>query len=153
MNTYDTDPFDPDDIEQPCAAARLLENPGFFIRLVNWLGKPVDAVLHQLPAPVQEFIQKTVRIALGKALDLALYRLEDGWGLFRHEKAMQAFVGVTGATNGFLGLETAAVELPLSTCAMLRSIAEIAKAEGEAVRSVESRLACLQVFALGGSST
>jgi hypothetical protein len=36
---------------------------------------------------------------------------------------------------------------------MLRSIAEIAKAEGEDVRSVESRLACLEVLALGGSGT
>lgn len=35
---------------------------------------------------------------------------------------------------------------------MLRSIAEIANAEGEDARSVESRLACLEVLALGGSS-
>jgi len=35
---------------------------------------------------------------------------------------------------------------------MLRSIAEIAKVEGEDIRSVESRLACLEVLALGGSS-
>ena len=153
MSTSATDPLEPDDIKQLCAAARLLENPGFFIRLVNWLGRPVGAVLRQLPAPVEEVIQRTVRTALRKALDLALYRFEDGGGVFRYEKIMQAFVGVTGATSGFLGLETVPVELPISTCAMLRSIAEIAKAEGEDVGSVESRLACLEVFALGGSST
>jgi hypothetical protein len=153
MCTRETDPLEPDDLKQLCAAARLLENPGFFIRLVNWLGKPVEAVLQQLPAPAEEVIQRAVRVALRKALDLALYRFDDGWGLFRHERAMQAFVGVTGATSGFLGLETVPLELPISTSAMLRSIAEIARSEGDDIRSVESKLACLEVFALGGRST
>lgn len=148
----ENDPLDPDDLKSLCAAARLLENPGFFIRLLNWLGKPVDAALKELPAPVNEGIQKAVRIALEMALDLALYRMEDGWNLFRQKTAMQAFVGVTGAASGFWGLKALLIELPISTCAMLRSIAEIAKAEGEDVRSVESRLACLEVLALGGSS-
>lgn len=151
MSASEIDSLDPDDLKALCAAARLLENPGFFIRLVNWFGKPVGAFLEQLPAPVEEAIQKAVRIALKKALDLALYRLEDGWSLFRQEKVMQAFVGVTGAGAGLLGLEALPIELPISTCAMLRSIAEIAKAEGEDVRSVEGRLACLEVLALGGS--
>ena len=43
-----------------------------------------------------------------------------------------------------------AVELPLSTTAMLRSIADIARSQGEDLGSPESRLSCLQVFALGG---
>jgi hypothetical protein len=33
---------------------------------------------------------------------------------------------------------------------MLRSIADIARSMGESVRSIDSRLACLEVFALGG---
>ena len=33
---------------------------------------------------------------------------------------------------------------------MLRSIAETARSEGESLESAEARLACLQVFALGG---
>lgn len=152
MSISGIDSLDPDDLKALCASARLLENPGFFIRLVNRLGKPIGAVLKRFPAPVEEAIQNGVRIALQKALDLALFRLENGWNLLRQERAMRAFVGVTGATGGFLGLEALPIELPLSTCAILRSIAEIAKAEGEDVRSVESRLACLEVFALGGSS-
>ena len=119
---------------------------------MNWFGKPVGAILERLPAPVEEAIQKIVRIALEKAFDVALYRLEDGWSLFRQEIAMQAFVGLTGAASGFVGLEALPIELLVSTCAMLRSIAEIAKAEGEDVRSVEGRLACLEVLALGGRS-
>ena len=33
---------------------------------------------------------------------------------------------------------------------MLRSIADIGRSEGEQIRSIESRLACIEVFALGG---
>jgi hypothetical protein len=46
-----------------------------------------------------------------------------------------------------------AIELPVSTTIMLRSIADVARSEGERVKSPETRLACLQVFALGGRST
>jgi hypothetical protein len=58
--------------------------------------------------------------------------------------------GFSGALGGAFGLSALAVELPLSTAIMLRSIADIARSEGEDLTSVESRLACLEVFALGG---
>ena len=41
------------------------------------------------------------------------------------------------------------VELPLTTTIMLRAIADIARHNGEDSRTLEARLACLQVFALG----
>jgi EcsC protein family len=44
------------------------------------------------------------------------------------------------------------VELPVSTTIMLRSIADIAKSEGENIQHIETKLACLTVFALGGES-
>src|SRR5688572_8469595 len=59
-------------------------------------------------------------------------------------------VGATGAIGGAFGLAAIPLELPTSTTLMLRSIAQIAKAEGESLESPEARLACLQVFALGG---
>lgn len=43
-----------------------------------------------------------------------------------------------------------AVELPVSTTILLRSIAEIARSEGEDLANPEARLACVEVFALGG---
>jgi hypothetical protein len=57
---------------------------------------------------------------------------------------------VTGAAGGLFGLPGLAVELPVSTAIMLRAIAEIARDEGEDVRDPEVRMACVQVFALGG---
>jgi hypothetical protein len=58
--------------------------------------------------------------------------------------------GVTGAAGGFFGLIAMPAELPISTIVILRSIADIALSEGEDLRAVEARLACLEVLALGG---
>ncbi len=66
------------------------------------------------------------------------------------ETAHKALAAVTGAVGGAFGLATLAVELPVSTTLMLRSIAEIAREEGEDVETPEGALACVQVFALGG---
>ncbi len=66
------------------------------------------------------------------------------------ETAHKALAAVTGAVGGAFGLATLAVELPVSTTIMLRSIAEIAREEGEDLETPEGALACVQVFALGG---
>jgi hypothetical protein len=76
--------------------------------------------------------------------------LDDGWGLFQHENLMKTLCAGTGAIGGAFGLAALLVELPVSTCMMFRSIAEIARAEGENLLSPGGRIACLEVFALGG---
>src|SRR5690606_39058927 len=58
----------------------------------------------------------------------------------------------TGGVGGFFGLSGLAVELPISTTIMMRSIADIARSEGESLSDPQTRLACLEVFALGGRS-
>jgi hypothetical protein len=45
------------------------------------------------------------------------------------------------------------VELPLSTTVMLRSIADIARSEGEDLSDIDAKLACISVFALGARPT
>src|SRR4029077_16113388 len=57
-----------------------------------------------------------------------------------------------GAAGGAFGLAAMPLELPISTCLILRSIAEIAQSEGHTLSSVETRLACLSLLALGGKS-
>jgi hypothetical protein len=48
------------------------------------------------------------------------------------------------------GLAALPVELPISTAIMLRSIADVARSEGHDLSNIETKLACLEVFALGG---
>jgi hypothetical protein len=64
----------------------------------------------------------------------------------------RAMVVISGAVGGFFGLPGLIVELPISTTLMLRSIADIARGEGEDLSSVDTHLACITVFALGGRS-
>jgi hypothetical protein len=61
-------------------------------------------------------------------------------------------VGTTGAAGGVFGLPALAIELPVSTAIMLRSIADIARSQGEDLKAPEARLECVQVLALGGPS-
>ena len=56
----------------------------------------------------------------------------------------------SGAAGGAFGLATLPIELPVSTIIMLRSIAAIARNEGEDPSHPETALSCIQVFALGG---
>src|SRR5690242_12314071 len=70
-------------------AARLLENPGFFIRIVNFVGAPVNLALRTLPSGAETIIRNVVSAALERALDIALYRLERSWGLFQNETIMK----------------------------------------------------------------
>ena len=44
-----------------------------------------------------------------------------------------------------------AIELPVSTTIMLRSIADIAQSQEHTLSDMETRLACLEVFSLGSS--
>jgi hypothetical protein len=68
---------------------------------------------------------------------------------FLHKMA----VAVSGGVGGAFGLPALAIELPISTTIILRSIADIARSEGEPIQHPISKLACLEVFALGGRST
>ena len=59
---------------------------------------------------------------------------------------------VTGRRRRRGGPRRARVELPLSTTVMLRSIADHARAQGEDLSLVSTRLECLAVFAYGSRS-
>jgi EcsC protein family len=129
-------------------AVAILERESFVARLAELTGEPVTRILGRLPSVVNYQIQRAVNGALGKALDVALYKgdwrlLEPGTLVFK------ALSGVTGGVSGFFGLATLAVELPVTTTLMLRSIAGIARRHGENLNHPGGRLACLEVFALG----
>ncbi|UJS24767.1 EcsC family protein [Thiothrix winogradskyi] len=132
-------------------AKTLLENPGLAARISNAVGTPIEKGLAMLPEGANEMIVTTTRKALETALDFALYTLDEepqrstNW-------LHKTFAGLSGAAGGAFGLPALAIELPVSTAIILRSIADIARSEGESIKSPEARLACLEVFALGGSA-
>jgi EcsC protein family len=144
MNSEDRDALE--------RAVRTLETPGFVARLANWVGIPVEQIVKRLPGSASEIVNRAVSGALKQCLHVALYKLESDWSWFRSESTMKAIVAATGAAGGAFGLGALTIELPVTTSVMLRSIAEIARGEGEDVRSPEGRVACLEVLAIGSGS-
>lgn len=133
-------------------ARDLLEHPGLAARLTAIVGRPMESGLRLLPANWNRRINGLARLALRKAMDAAIFTMKDT----RHADASRLWhtlaVTASGGIGGFFGLEGLAVELPVSTTIMLRSIADIARSQGESISAVETRLACLEVFALGGTA-
>ncbi len=133
-------------------AVNLLEKPGLSIRLINLLGYPIEGVIQALPRWIGQAIGNTATKAVGTAFYAALSTMDKK----RHGRPFRwthrVMVFVSGAVGGFFGLPGLIVELPVSTALMLRSIADIARSEGEELSSIDTHLACITVFALGGRS-
>jgi len=133
-------------------AVELLENPSFISRIINVIGQPVEKVMDSLPAKASEKIQSAVQATLNKLLVFAVRTMGEGFQGQASTMTHKIAIGVSGAIGGAFGLPALAVELPVSTSIILRSIADIARSEGEDIATLQTRLACLEVFALGGRS-
>lgn len=138
---------------QALAEARLLlEHPSLAARLTNVIGAPVEIAAHFLPAGWHDRLHAGAEQAIAKALDTAIASLRSKARPRPRRRFHQLLGAGSGAVGGLLGLPGLAVELPLTTTIMLRSIAAIAHSQGETLDSLDTRLACLEVFALGGRS-
>ena len=131
------------------SAVQALEHPGLAARLTDMIGKPIELLRSALPASASNVITTSVSKALEIALQVALLSLQR-----RPQAGSQllhkALATAAGAAGGAFGLPTLPIELPVSTIIMLRSIADIARSEGENLSDPETALSCVEVFALGG---
>jgi hypothetical protein len=131
------------------SAVKQLENPNFAAKLADYAGAPINRIMSMLPKTVNRRISGMVRDAVMKGLDVAVDTLEEKPPPSPATKFSSFLAGVAGGISGLFGFGALAVELPLTTTVMLRSIAEIARHEGEDLSTLEARLACLEVFAFG----
>ena len=144
----------PDDLSELKAAKELLENPGLAARVTSMLGSPIERGFQLLPEKWSSAVQSAVEISLNRALNIAVASLGGRpEGKIRRARLHRAAVIGTGGLGGAFGLAALPLELPLSTTIMLRSIADVARSEGEDLDRPETKLACLEVFALGGNSS
>jgi len=134
------------------SAKNLLENPGIAIKITNFIGMPIEKGFEKLPKKWNEKIGEITRMALIKASEAAIFTIRDIPGEGPSNQWHRLGVAASGGIGGFFGIAALAIELPVSTTIMLRSIAEIARSQGESVTLAETKLACLEVFALGGTS-
>lgn len=134
------------------SAVKLLENPGLAAKITGVIGMPVEKGLQFLPGNWNRKIVDVTQKALMKATDVAIFSMDKAPGALSSDRWHKLGVAVTGGIGGFLGLPALIIELPVSTTIMLRSIAEIARHQGERVSDYSTKLACLEVFALGGKN-
>jgi hypothetical protein len=140
----------PQELKDLFYAKSLLENPGFTARIANVIGTPIEKGFKLLPKNWSAVVNNASKAALTRALQVAVATL----GTRRRARSSEGFhkllVGASGGIGGAFGLAALPIELPVSTTIMLRSIADIARSEGHSISTVQTRLNCLEVFALGG---
>jgi hypothetical protein len=134
-------------------AKSLLENPGIAAKITNFIGVPIEKGFELLPKKWGTVVSRITKKSLEKALHFALVTLNDKPKIKSKNIFHKIAVGATGAGGGYFGLAGLSVELPVSTTIMLRSIADIARSEGERLQEPETKLDCLEVFAFGGRRT
>lgn len=164
-------PFRDQDLMALVAAKRRLEQPSLTAQISDMVGSPIETLMRRLPQNMHERVDTVVQAALLSSLNLAVNSLQyektsslaqrghtdaDGETELNRPPARDGFhkwLGAgTGAVGGVFGMWALSVELPVSTALILRSIADIARSEGHDLDSLEVRLSCLEVFALGGRS-
>jgi len=141
------------DLEELQAAKYLLENPGIAAKITNYLGTPIEKGFELLPEDWKDKVGTITQKSLLKATDVAISTMDDGVKTNPSNTMHKLSVAATGGIGGFFGLAALAIELPVSTTIMLRSVADIARSHGETISSYETKLACLEVFAHGGNTT
>ncbi len=142
-----------DDLLDLKKAKYLLESSRFSIKIINRFGRSVERILTaSLPDSVEKSIARISRKSLEKVLEIALFTIRNDIEAPSKDVFHRAAVTATGTVGGFFGLAGLAIELPISTTIIFRSIADIARSEGELLSEPETKIACLEVFALGGQS-
>jgi hypothetical protein len=142
----------PAEIEDLRTAKLLLDNPGLAAKISNLVGTPIERGFAMLPKSWNQMVNDATRKSLEAALDVAIWTMDHSQSGTPSNWWHKLAVGTTGAAGGAFGLPALTIELPVSTTIMLRSIADIARSEGEDLKRPDARLQCLQVLGLGGTS-
>jgi EcsC protein family len=130
-----------------------LEDQSFASQLADYAGRPIDRVMRLMPKAASRRINRAVESAILNCLNVAINSIELQSKAPPERRASSFLVGISGGVSGFFGLAALPIELPVTTTLMLRAIADIARHHGEDLSTLEARLACVEVFALGAPKT
>jgi EcsC protein family len=138
-----------DETEDLRRAIACLERASFAQRLTDAIGRPAGVLGKSIPASARKAVARASEAALRGALKLALRTIDLNAPVKPASHAHKLAAAASGALGGALGWAALPVELPISTTILLRSIAQIAREEGEDLSAPHGALACIEVFALG----
>ena len=141
------------EIEELKSAKLLLESPGLAAKISSFVGTPIEKGFALLPKQWNTVVHDATRKAIETALKVALWTMSHGKATSSPSNWWHKLAaGASGAAGGAFGLAALTIELPVSTTIMLRSIADIARSEGEDLKQADAQLECVQVLALGGNT-
>ncbi|MCF7752554.1 EcsC family protein [Bacillus subtilis subsp. subtilis] len=133
-------------------AVTLLESPTITAKMANLIGSPLEFAVKKLPGVVSRRIHGAVEAALFKSAQAALWSMDNTPGKAASTRWHKLAAATSGAVGGAFGFTSLFIELPVSTTIMMRSVADVARSEGFDLRDINTRHACLEVFALGGNA-
>ncbi len=142
--------FSASDVRDLRVAKSKLEKHDLVAAVADVVGKPTQAVLKRLPKRWHALIGKATQAALFKGLGFVILTLGNTQPQASRDRLHKMLATTSGMIGGAAGLTSSLIELPVSTCLVLRSIADIARSEGHDISRLEVKLACLEVLALGG---
>jgi ribosome-associated toxin RatA of RatAB toxin-antitoxin module len=134
------------------SARDALEHPSLAARMSSVLGTPIEEGMKLLPRTWYSKLSETTETVLYRTLEGAISTLPDVLDKPDVDRRHRNLSVLSGAVGGFFGIPGTLVELPVTTMLMLRSIAAIAAREGEDLSTINARMSCMEVFALGGPS-
>ncbi len=135
---------------------RLKDRGGVIVRLADLAGGMLGQTMRfggrtlgMMPG-ARPAVQGVVEAALKRAFDVAVLRLNVEGEAGRSKRLAGPLVLLSGAVGGFVGLGGFVPDAAVTSLAIMREVARIAQEEGEVLDDPETRVACLQVFALQG---
>lgn len=130
-------------------AYKNLEHPSLAARLSNLLAEPIEEVVSLLPVTWRTRMDKVIKANSYRTVKLAIFSMNLSDKVRPQNRLHKLLAMGTGAAGGFFGPLALLAELPVTTTLILRSIANIARTQGEDMNDQDTRMACVQVFALG----
>lgn len=134
-------------------AKQQMEEIGWAMKGLNSVGNMIQTKVDLLPQKQQKWLQKVSYDVLLKVVKANLLSMKKNQlPSAPLNKTYKALVTSSGFLGGAFGVAAFAADLTITTKLMMRSIMDIARSEGEDLQELDTQLACLQVFALGGKS-
>lgn len=145
--------LNPNDLSTLQIAKRQMEDISWAMKGLNKMGNVLESKIELLPQKQQKWLQQLSYKVLHSVVKSNLLTMKrEKTSPLPLNKTYKAMAATSGAIGGAFGAAAFTADLTLTTKLMMRSIMDIARGEGEDLTSLDTQLACLQVFALGGKS-
>ncbi len=130
-----------------------MEDVGIIMKGLNFVGGSIEGIIKKIPAKQQAWLAKTINKVLMTVIKANLKTMSKGKANAAPlKKTYKAMVTASGIGFGFFGELGFAADLGIFTNLLMRSVLDIARSNGEDINAIETQLACLEVFALGGNT-